>query len=103
MDTSQQQGNAPRIFLNMTVQEAESRFTKQELDQIRQEFEKNSKDNIIGKRKLIHFFRLTEIQDTYLTNQMFTVMKNSDRLNQPIDYSKFIIFVAILAKGNIHE
>ena len=34
---------------------------------------------------------------------MFTVMKNSDRLNQPIDYSKFIIFVAILAKGNFHE
>ena len=30
-------------------------------------------------------------------------MKNSDRLNQPIDWSKFIIFVAILAKGNVHE
>ena len=71
---------------NMSIQEAESRFTKVELAQIKKEFDKNSKDQIIGKRKLIEFFRITELTDTYLSNELFNVIKNSQRLNYPIDY-----------------
>ena len=41
-----------------------------------------------------------EISDTYLANQFFAVIKNSHRLNQPIDYQKFITFVSIISKGN---
>lgn len=65
----------------MTIQEAESRFTSAELNQIKREFDKNSKDQIIGKRKLIEYFRIMEIQDTYLSNELFNIIKNSQRLN----------------------
>uniref|UniRef100_A0A7S3CL33 Uncharacterized protein n=1 Tax=Strombidium rassoulzadegani TaxID=1082188 RepID=A0A7S3CL33_9SPIT len=88
---------------NMSVQEAESRFSQAELSQIRREFEKNSKDQIIGKRKLIEYFRLTEVQDSYLSNELFNVIKNSQRLNHPIDYQKFISFIAVLVKGSQRE
>ena len=36
---------------------------------------------------------LLEIQDTYLANEVFFMIKNSSQLNSPIDYSKFINFV----------
>jgi hypothetical protein len=52
----------------MTVAQAESRFSNSELQSIKREFDKNSKDSIIGKRKLIELFRLSEIQDSYLSN-----------------------------------
>ena len=84
---------------NMSIQDSESKFNEDELWAIRKEFDKLSKDNIIGKRKLIEFFRIMEISDTYLTNQLFTVIKNSSRLNNPIDYQKFISFIAIISKG----
>ena len=61
----------------MSIQESESRFTPNELEQIQREFEKNSKDKIIGKRKLIEYFRLMEISDTYLSNEFFNIIKNS--------------------------
>lgn len=62
---------------NMSIQESESRFTQNELESIQREFEKNSKDKIIGKRKLIEYFRLIELSDTYLSNEFFNVIKNS--------------------------
>lgn len=65
----------------MTVQEAESQFTQSELQQIRKEFDKNSKDGIMGKRKLIEYFRILDISDSYLTSQLFAVIKNSQRMN----------------------
>ena len=54
----------------------------------------------MGKRKLIEYFRILDISDSYLTSQLFTVIKNSQRLNQPIDYQKFICFIAIISKGS---
>ena len=62
---------------NLSIQESEGKFSTEELNAIRKEFDKLSKDNIIGKRKLIEFFRIMEISDTYLTNQLFAVIKNS--------------------------
>ena len=44
-----------------------------------------------------------EIQDTYLSNEVFFMIKNSSKLNSPIDYAKFINFVSIVAKGNSEE
>ena len=44
-----------------------------------------------------------EVSDTYLTNELFNVIKNSQRLNSPIDYQKFISFIAILTKGSRKE
>lgn len=41
-----------------------------------------------------------EIQDTYLSDEVFFMIKNSSILNSPIDYSKFINFVSIVAKGS---
>ena len=44
-----------------------------------------------------------EIQDTYLSNEIFFMIKNSSKLNSPVDYSKFINFVSIVAKGSSEE
>lgn len=52
---------------------------------------------------MIEYFRLMEISDTYLSNEFFNVIKNSQRLNSPIDYQKFISFTAILVKGTRNE
>lgn len=44
-----------------------------------------------------------EISDTYLTNELFFMIKNSSSLNSPVDYNKFINFVSIIAKGSRQE
>jgi Ca2+-binding EF-hand superfamily protein len=44
-----------------------------------------------------------EISETYLSNEVFFMIKNSSLLNSPIDYSKFINFVSIVAKGSREE
>lgn len=79
---------------------AEARFTTEEISKIKKEFDKLSKDQVIGKRKLLEYFRLMEINDTYLTNELFFMIKNSSSLNSPVDYKKFINFVSIIAKGS---
>ena len=83
--------------------EAEARFSSEELIKIQKEFERLSKDNVIGKRKLLEYFRMVEIQETYLANEVFFMIKNSSQLNSPIDYSKFINFVSIVSKGTREE
>lgn len=95
--------NALIHITNMGEQEAENRFSQSEVAQIKREFDKNSKDQIIGKRKLIEFFRFNEISDSYITNELFNIIKNSNRLNSPIDYQRFISFIAILIKGSRYE
>ena len=90
-------------MITLTVTEAEQRFSVEELSRIKKEFERLSKDNVIGKRKLLEYFKLLEIQDTYLSNEVFFMIKNSSQLNSPIDYAKFINFVSIVAKGNEEE
>ena len=46
---------------------------------------------------------MVDIQDTYLANEVFFMIKNSSQLNSPIDYSKFINFVSIVSKGTREE
>jgi Ca2+-binding EF-hand superfamily protein len=87
------------LLMNQPIATAESRFTQEELSRIKKEFDKLSKDQVIGKRKLLEYFRLMEINDTYLTNELFFMIKNSSTLNSPVDYKKFINFVSIIAKG----
>ena len=91
----------PQISLG--VEMAESRFSNEELSKISKEFERLSKDNVIGKRKLLEYFRLMEIQDTYLSNEIFFMIKNSSKLNSPIDYTKFINFISIVNRGSQEE
>ena len=47
--------------ITMSVQEAEMKFTVEELSKIKKEFERLSRDNVIGKRKLLEYFKLLEI------------------------------------------
>lgn len=89
--------------LKLNREQAESRFTQEELTKIQVEFERLSKDNVIGKRKLLEYFRLVEINETYMANEVFFTIKNSTVINTPIDYSKFILFVAIISKGSREE
>ncbi|CDW73401.1 UNKNOWN [Stylonychia lemnae] len=90
-------------LMSQTTQVAESRFTSDEISRIRKEFDKLSKDQVIGKRKLLEYFKLMEINDTYLTNELFFMIKNSSQINSPVDYNKFINFVSLIAKGSKSE
>ena len=47
--------------ITLSKEEAEERFTSEELSKIQKEFERLSKDNVIGKRKLLEYFKLLEI------------------------------------------
>lgn len=95
--------NTFAALMNQPIPVAESRFTQEELSKIRKEFDKLSKDQVIGKRKLLEYFRLMEISDTYLSNELFFMIKNSSALNSPVDYKKFINFVSVIAKGSRQE
>ena len=97
------EGNMFAFLMNQPIPVAESRFTQEELSKVRKEFDKLSKDQVIGKRKLLEYFRLMEINDTYLTNELFFMIKNSSALNSPVDYKKFINFVSVIAKGSRQE
>lgn len=52
---------------------------------------------------MIEYFRLNDVSDTYLANELFNIIKNSSKLNSPIDYQRFISFIAILVKGSRYE
>lgn len=97
------QQNPAQARISISKEAAEARFTKEELAKIQKEFERLSKDNVIGKRKLLEYFRLTDVSETYLSNEIFFMIKNSSVINSPIDYSKFITFVSTVAKGNREE
>ena len=45
----------------MTIDEAEHKFSPEDLAKIKKEFERLSKDNVIGKRKLLEYFKLLDI------------------------------------------
>lgn len=92
-----------KVASTLSIPAAEERFTKEELIKIQKEFERLSKDDVIGKRKLLEYFRMVEIQDTYLSDEVFFMIKNSSAANTPIDYGKFISFVSIVAKGSREE
>ena len=47
--------------------------------------------------------KLSELKETYLTDELFMLIKNSPNLNSPIDWSKFIAFLAIMIKGTRDE
>jgi len=97
------QQNPAQARISISKEAAEARFTKEELAKIQKEFERLSKDNVIGKRKLLEYFRLTDVSETYLSNEIFFMIKNSSVINSPIDYNKFITFVSTIAKGNREE
>ena len=35
-----------------------------------------------------------------MANEIFTIIKNTSKLNSPIDYQKFLGFIAVLVKGS---
>jgi hypothetical protein len=69
------------------------------LIQIKLDFEEKSKNDIIGKRKLYEYLNLKELHNSYLEKELYQIIKNSGKLNLPIDYQKFISFMAILHHG----
>ena len=64
---------------NMSINDAEARFKDSTalLLEIKMKFDQNSKDDIIGKRKLFEFFKLEQVRDTYLEKEIYQIIKNS--------------------------
>ena len=46
---------------------------------------------------------MMELQDTYIANEVFLMIKNSSLANSPIDFDKFLNFVSIVSKGTKDE
>jgi Ca2+-binding EF-hand superfamily protein len=65
---------------------------------VTKEFDRLSKDKVIGKRKLFEYFRMMELEETYLASEIFEMIKNST-----IYADKFLNFVAIISKGTEDE
>ena len=60
--------DAVNYVTNMSINDAEARFKDDpaQLVQIKLEFDQKSKDDVIGKRKLVEFFTLGQLHNTYL-------------------------------------
>ena len=61
MENEQQDAGVINPQISLPIEVAEGRFTPEELSKIVKEFERLSKDSVIGKRKLLEYFRLMEI------------------------------------------
>jgi hypothetical protein len=46
---------------------------------------------------------MMEIQDTYLADEVFMMIKNSSLANTPVDKEKFLNFVSIISHGTGEE
>ena len=80
--------DAVNYVTNMSINDAEARFKNntEQLIKIKKDFELKSKDDIIGKRKLFEFFELGQLNNSYLEKELYQIIKNSGKLNLPIDY-----------------
>lgn len=76
-------------------------FKQAELETITQNFEYYSKDNIMGRQKLLQYFNMEQLEDTGLGNQFFQCAKNTFSQKQTgsfLDYSKFLKTISMLGK-----
>jgi len=85
--------------MNLSINVAEARFSKEELHIIRKDFDRLSKNQVIGKRKLLEYFKVGEIENTPLAATIFAMIKNDNQEKVLIDWQKFINIIAILSKG----
>jgi hypothetical protein len=80
-----------------------SRLNQEERDRIQKEFDRLAKGKVISKRKVLEYFRCKELQETYLSNEIFTALEQSSMSGNQIDIEKFMNFSAIFAKGTPDE
>ena len=79
-------------------------MSSEDTARVTKEFDRLSKDKVIGKRKLFEYFRMMELEDSYLANEIFEMIKKCTLgTHSPIDREKFLNFVSIISKGYPEE
>ncbi len=58
---------------------------------------------MIGRKKLLEYFGMLELDGTQLGMEIFSLMKNNNTGRKFINWERFIIFVSIIAKGSPQE
>eukprot|EP00826_Nyctotherus_ovalis_P019851 TRINITY_DN1616_c0_g5_i1.p1 TRINITY_DN1616_c0_g5~~TRINITY_DN1616_c0_g5_i1.p1 ORF type:complete len:305 (-),score=90.84 TRINITY_DN1616_c0_g5_i1:138-992(-) len=80
-------------------------LSDKELELINAEFGKLARNQVIGKRKILQYFGLQELENTVLSTALLLLVKQKkeDSENNFIDWPKFLRFVVVLAKGTRAE
>ena len=80
-------------------------LSEKELELIKGEFDKLARNQVIGKRKILQYFGVQELENTVLSTALLLLIKQKkeDSGNNFIDWPKFLTFVVILAKGSRAE
>lgn len=80
-------------------------LSEKELELINAEFGKLARNQVIGKRKILQYFGLLELENTVLSTALLLLIKQKreDSENNFIDWPKFLSFVVTLAKGSRAE
>lgn len=75
----------------------------QYIDKLREDFELNSKENKMGKKKFLQYFGMEQLDNCLLGNRLFNCAKSmlSKKKTGPyLDYSKFITTISLLYGNN---
>ena len=78
-------------------------MSSDEIERVKDEFIRLGKDNVIGKKKLFEYFRMSEMQGTQIANELFQMIKNSSLITRPINFEMFLNFISIVNKGTKDE
>ena len=93
-------GSPPHSFA-----EYKKRLTEEELELIDTEFNKMARNQVIGKRKILQYFNIQELEGTVLSTAFLFLMKqkNEESGNNFVDWPKFLSFVVTLSRGTKAE
>jgi len=83
----------------------QKRLTEEELELIETEFSKLARNQVIGKRKILQYFGLQDLEGSVISTALLFLMKQKkeESGNNFIDWPKFLNFVVILSKGTKAE
>ncbi len=85
--------------------EYRKRLNEEELELIDTEFNKLARNQVIGKRKILQYFSIQELEGSVLSTAFLFLIKQKKEEggNNFIDWPKFLNFVVVLSKGTKAE
>ena len=80
-----------------------TRLSKDEMQMIEGEFNHLSRNQLIGRNKLLQYFNLEDISETPMATAFLNTLKHTGGDRRFIDWPTFLNFVIILGKGSKEE
>ena len=101
--TKQEEDEDLRQELLEDLSRKSSYLTPDEMELIETEFHRLSRNQLIGRNKLLQYFALGDIQETVMATAFLNSLKHTGGDRRFIDWPTFLNFVIILAKGSREE